>query len=101
MKVIESLNEKQKEALEAVQKLNNEMHDKFGWDNPLLPIFSISIAGFYTFISLWIGEHEIKLYNSEEDDRIYYEKSDKYESFYTYLKRKFRVYKSNLEDIKI
>ena len=101
MKVAETLNKKQTEAILAVQKLNNEMYDKFGWDNLNLPIFSITIVGFYTFIFLNIAEHEIKLYNSENDDRVYYEKSDKYESFYTYLKRKFRDYKSNLEKIKL
>lgn len=101
MKVKDNLNGEQEEALKAVQKLNSEMHDKFEWNNPLLPIFSITIAGFYTFISLNIGEQEIKLYNSELDDRVYYEKSDKYESFYIYLKRKFRDYKNNLEKTKI
>ncbi len=101
MKTLEDLNEIQKEALSAVQKLNNEMHDKFEWNNPNLPIFSITIAGFYTFISLYIAEHEIKLFNSENNDRIYYEKSDKYESFYVYLKRKYRNYKESLDKIKI
>jgi hypothetical protein len=50
MKCAHSLNSEQKECLDAVQKINNELH-------------------------------VITLFNSENsDERIYYEKSDKYES---------------------
>ena len=61
MKVGETLNEKQKEALEAVQRINNELHDKFGWNNPNLPVVSITIAGFYTFINVSILEQDIRV----------------------------------------
>lgn len=101
MKVAKPLDSKQMEAIEAVQKINNELHDKFGWNNPNLPVISITIAGVYTFISVNIRDQEIKLYNSSEDDRIYYEKSGKYETFYSYIKRKYRSIKEHYNNIKL
>jgi hypothetical protein len=44
---------------------------------------------------------EINLYHSENDNRIYYEKSDKYETFYTFIKRQFREVKNQLNSIKL
>jgi hypothetical protein len=101
MKTAENLTEKQIEAINAVQKLNNEFHDKFGWSSPDLPMLSITICSYMFFISLNSLEQEIKLFNSEQDDRIYYEKSDKNEAFYSYIKRKFREEKSKLNKIKL
>lgn len=44
---------------------------------------------------------EITLYNSENNDRIYYEKSDKYETFYKYIKRKFIEIKEEIYSVKL
>lgn len=102
MKTNDYLSEKQLGALKAVQRINNEMHDKVGWEyhDTLL---SISICSYYFFITLNINKAnaEIVIYNSEEDDRLYYEKSDKYEEWYSYIKRKFRDIKSEINNIKL
>lgn len=100
MKVKESLSEKQIGAIEAVQRINNEIHDKFGWNSDH-PVLSVSIAGWYLLINISIGSQELLLYSSEDDDRIYYEKSDKYEEWYSYIKRKFREVKEEIEKVKL
>jgi hypothetical protein len=98
------LSENQLGALKAVQKINNEMYDKVGWQNHC-DLLSITIASYYFFISININHNDFKLecplYDSENDDRIYYKKSDKYEEWYSYLKRKFRLIKERLNLIKI
>jgi hypothetical protein len=103
-KVKDYLSEKQLNALKAVQKINNEIYDKVGWENHG-DLLSITISSYYFFISLNINHNdfnlECPLYNSENDDRIYYEKSDKYEEWYSFLKRKFRLIKDQLNIIKI
>lgn len=106
----------QQEAFDAVDKINEELYNKYSKKDPnnfnydsldRLPIVSITIAGVYMFIGLSIPSRnncdipEFNLYHSENNDRIYYEKSNTYESYYKYIKRKFREIKSELENIKI
>jgi hypothetical protein len=109
------MTQEQKEALEAVEKINNELYYKysrkdsanFNYNNlDLMPIISITFADCYTFISLTIPSSkqmlpEIQLYHSENNDRIYYEKSDKMESFYKMIKRKFREIKEEIYSVKL
>ena len=39
--------------------------------------------------------------NTVDDDRIYYEKSDKYETWYQLIKRKWRIAKDEVNMIKL
>lgn len=103
MKCKDTISEEQLECLKAVQKINNEMYDKGHWSdhNTLL---SMTICSYSYFVTLNINScnTEINLFNSsEEENRIYYEKSDKYESWYKFLKRKFRDIKFEIENIKL
>jgi hypothetical protein len=102
-KVKDYLSEEQLKTIQAVQKLNNELYDKYGWENHI-DLFSITISSYYFFISFNINTNhivEIPIYNSENEDRIFYEKSNKYEEWYSYIKRKFREIKEGLNNIKI
>lgn len=104
------MTEKQIEAFNAVDKINQELYNKVksrnfdGFDQPLV---NITFCRHMIFISLSIPSEmslnlpEIHLYNSHHCDRIYYEKSDKYETFYKLIKRKFLLVKSELNNIKI
>ena len=102
MKIKDSLTEKQLQCLEAVQRINNEMHDKEGWEGHDT-LLSITICSWHFFVVINVNKAnaEIQLYNSEQDDRIYYEASDKYEEFYSHLKRKYREAKETLNNIKL
>lgn len=109
------MNSEQKEAFEAVEKINEELYKKYSKKDPknfnydsldLMPILSITFAGVYMFISLSIPSKnqilpEIQLYHSENNDRIYYDKSDKYETFYKFIKRKFIEIKEELYSVKL
>lgn len=110
------MNEDQKEAFEAVEKINEELYKKYSKKDPKrfnydsldkMPIVSITFAGVYVFIGLSIPSTdkctipEINLYSSENNDRIYYEKSNKYETYYKFIKRKFLEIKQELNIIKI
>jgi len=82
----------------AVDKINDELTDKAIFDIQ----FSFTFSGSYAFIgiSLLNGE-EFNIYNSEDNDRTYYEKSDSYESFYDLIKRRFLEIKRELNKIKL
>jgi hypothetical protein len=58
------------------------------------------------FISLTIPSEkniipEIQIYHSEDNDRIFYEKSNKYETYYKFIKRKFIEIKKEINSIKL
>ena len=109
------LTDEKQEAFNAVSKLNNELYEKyskpdkknqFGYNRlDELPIVSITFAAQYMLINLSIPSEidlpEINLYNSENNNRIYYEKSDKYETFYKYLKRRFLEVKKEINSVKL
>lgn len=44
---------------------------------------------------------DITLYNSEDNDRILYEKKNKYETFYKLIKRKFLEVKEEIQVVKL
>lgn len=109
------MTEEQKECLDVVEKINEELFQKYDkldkldsfkdWHS-IRPILSCTIADYMILISLSIPSEygevpEIHLYNSENNDRIYYEKSDKYESMYKFIKRKFLEVKISLNEIKL
>lgn len=91
------------EALEAVDKINDELSQKYSHDS--LPLLSITFAANYTFIKLSpaskIDLPEFYIWSSIEDDRIYYDETDEYESFYKMIKRKFKVIKKEINSIKL
>jgi hypothetical protein len=105
------MNEKFKSAMDAVEKINGEIFDKykkldqndhFKYWLDLRPIISITISDNYFFIDISIPDIQtFNVYSSYDDKRIYYEKSDKYETFYKFIKRRFREIKEYLNTIKI
>ena len=103
------MTEKQKDALGAVEKINDELYDKYrkkGICRDDIPALSITFSNDMLFISLSIMSEkldvpDIHLYSSVNDDRIYYEKSDKYETFYKLIKRKFIEIKEEIYSVKL
>ena len=91
---------KQQEAFDAVQKINDELFLKYNDSTP--PTVSITFANRMIFISVSLPDlPEIHVYNSEDDDRIYYEDGDTYESFYDFIKRKFNFIKEEIYAIEL
>jgi hypothetical protein len=89
MKTKDTISNEQLDCLKAVQKINNEMHEKEGYDNHN-SLLSMQICSYHFGVKLYLNtcDTEISLYNSSEnDERIYYEKADKYETWYSFLKR--------------
>lgn len=101
------MTEKQKEAFEAVEKINEELFEYF--DNKLMlnnqPILSITFAEYMTLIGLSIPltstSLDINIYNSVDDDRKYDYENDEYEKFYPFIKRKFNEIKEELSLINL
>lgn len=106
----------QKEAYDAVEKINDELYKKYSKKDPenfnydslfKMPIVGITFAGVYMLITLSIPSSdvcsipEITLYNSEDNDRVFYEKSNKYETYYKFIKRKFIEVKEEIYSIKL
>lgn len=96
------MNEEQKEIFDAVEKINEELFKKYNKLDKIdyLPIVSCRFGSGYSTISISIASEfqipEFNIYFSEQDDRIYYEKSNKYETFYKFIKRKFRMIKEEI-----
>ena len=101
MKTKDDLTVEQLELIQAVQKINNELHDKFGWNNQKLPSLSVSITSYTYFVSLNYKHHSIILLSSGDEQRKYYLLSGKYETFYSAIKRLFREFKNELDEIKL
>lgn len=109
------MTQEQKEALGAVEKINEELYKKYSKKDPknfnydsldLMPVLGVTFAGVYMFITISIPSKnniipEITIYHSENDERIFYEKGNKYETFYKYIKRKFMEIKNEIYSIKI
>lgn len=109
------MTQEQQEAFEVVEKINDELYKKYSKKDPkksnydsldLMPILEITFASVYMFITLSIQSKkqlipEITLYNSENNDRIFYEKGNKYETFYKFIKRKFIEVKEEIYDVKL
>jgi len=72
-----------------------------------MPQLSITFSNNYIFINISpssafdMNLPEILIYNSIHDDRIYYEKTDKYEAFYKFIKRKFKLIQEEIFSIKL
>ena len=103
MKCEDIINKEQLACLGAVQKINNELHDKEGW-NKYSTLLSISICSYFYAVTIKLNsaDTEIDLFNSSNNDtRIFYEKSNKYEEWYSFLKRRFREIKSEINSVKL
>jgi len=90
------------EALVAVDKINIELFEKYGYDYtaPLVGVhFLDDYIGF--FVMLPESSIEFNLNDTSEDDRIFYEEGNKYESFYDYIKRKFSEIKVKINKYEI
>jgi hypothetical protein len=106
------MTDKQQEAFSAVQLINEELWKKYDkkhrndafvdWHSRC-PTFICLLGQEHVAINVSIPDFiEIQLYSSwTEEKRIYYEKSDKYETFYKFIKRRFREIKEELNAIKI
>jgi len=89
--------------------LNDILYEKYSTSKNLdidyLPIFSITFAAHYFFISLSIpGAHEgqeFHIYSSENNDRMYDEDTDSYESFEVFIRRKLDEITYDINKIKI
>lgn len=114
--VINIMSEDQAEAFVAVEKINDELFQKYDKRNEKdprkdwlskMPVLSVTFAGGYLFISLSIPSSdtcvlpEISIYNSENNDRLFYENRNKYESYYNFIKRKFNEIKEELNAVKL
>lgn len=110
------MTQEQTEAFDAVERINCELFKKYNkldekdafkdWIAKM-PILSVTVAGNYLFIGLSIQSSdvcvlpEITIYNSENNDRVFYEKSNKYETFYKFIKRKFIEIKEEIYSVKL
>lgn len=106
----------QEKLLAAVEKINGELKEKYlkkdkkdpykNWRS-LTPMLNVTFGGKYSSVSLSIPYREelplpeIPLYFSENDSRIYYEKSDKHETYYKFLKRRFLEVKEEIYSVKL
>ena len=110
------MTKEQKDAFKAVEKINEELFAKYDELNTsdnykdwlaIMPILSVTFAGGYLFINLTIPSndvcklHEFSIYNSENNDRIYIEEKDTYETFYIFIKRKFDEIKEVINEVKL
>lgn len=96
------MNKKQQEAFEAVQQINEELYAKYENDMNKLPVIAITFADIFMFISISIPNfQEITLYHSEDDDRKYFTLKDEYETFYDFIKRKFKSIQKEISKVKI
>ena len=100
------MNNYDKELYEVVEKINDELYEKYSNNLENMPVVSITFLGYCTYINLiipsvnWVMP-EFLLYDSENEDRIFYEKSGKYETYYKYIKRKFLKIKKEINNIKL
>lgn len=95
--------------LSAIDKIEEELYNKYkrrDLDLNMMPTLSVLVSSIYLSINISIASKnnyipEINLWNSDNDDRIYYEKSDRYETFYKLIKRKFREIKNEINEVKL
>lgn len=105
------MTEEQQKAFDAVEKINEELFKRYNKLNDKsvnidwiskMPIVSVTFAGIYIFISLSIPSiPEIPLYNSADDERVYYSNGDRYETYHEFIKRKFNEIKGEIHFIKL
>lgn len=98
-----------KELYDTVERLNEELYEKWleeGKDFSLLPCFSCRFARNMDFVDFHpvsndITLPEIHIYCSETDTLRYNEKNNTTESYYSFIKRRFKEVKQQLNAIKL
>ncbi len=98
----------------AVDKINDKIYKKYEklgsgdefnhWFN-LMPAIVVTSTGYITAVSVSIPTEdippiEIHLFHTEDNDRIYYEGTDTYESWFKYTQRKWRDVKNVIGFVK-
>lgn len=92
----------------AVDKINNKLdekcfaldkHDPSGGHLDNIPTLFVTSNGHITSVSVSLGAHEIHLFHTEDDGRIYYEGTDTYESYFKYTQRRWREIKKEVADV--
>ncbi len=97
--------------LEAIEKINDEVYSKQpNWEyrvfcttiscNVIPKSTKYSTLG-YIEIKINTGIHSITIFNSDEDDRRYNELEDKYESWYKYIRRKWKITREHFYKISL
>lgn len=87
------------EIYKAIGEINDELYEKYGDDNNTLLTMTVNYC--YSFINLTIGMFEFSIYCSEDDDRIFFERLNRYENWKTYIKRKFKAIKAEINKVKL
>lgn len=91
------------EVLKSVDKLNQEIYDKYGDLYDFIINFEVDIVDYFCVVKFnYFSEFinvEITLWNSEDDSRPYDEKTDQYEDFYTFFKRRLKEVTNELYGI--
>jgi hypothetical protein len=104
----------EKEIIEAVDKVNDDFYkrykkldhnDRFKDWFSVMPVVSITFAGYYTLINIHTSSErfplEIPIWCSEDDDRNFDEDKNEYEDWYKFIKRKFSDFKKEIKTIKL
>lgn len=97
----------EKTALDAVEKINEELELIYKDNYDKLPRISFKTSSDLFSISLFIPSNghltipEFELYNSWDDDRNYNENTNTYETYYKLIKRKFVEIKKEINSVKL
>ena len=97
------MNNTQKDIIDAVDIINEELYEK-AVNKQKFPYLLITFAPFVESVDLILNADfcsEINIYNSEDNDREFFEKTNEYETFYKYFKRNIKEVKKEISSIKI
>ncbi len=91
------------EAVETVDKMNEFLYEKYGdeYDKNDVPVISLTRASYMLFINISIGEIDLKIYSSVNDDRIYDELKNEYETIEDLIFRKFQETKDIINSVEL
>ena len=94
------------EVYDAIAKINDEICKKVGYPYGAVPVITMSlgptkniVAYNFLSISVNVGPNSIIIYSSDEEDRNYNEKTDTYESWYKYIRRKSKYTRESFYSI--
>jgi len=99
------MNREQQDAFDAVEQINDEIYVNWETDYIYMPQLLVTFSTGMTLIGLSVPSEnnlpEFHLYDSENDDRIFYEETNEYETFYKYIKRKFKLIKKEINKVNL
>lgn len=102
--LIEEFDKKLSEVRDGVRKVNQKFYKKYGWQSHPRVSLTVLETHMLTFrIDIHIYGQSLHIYDSYEgiNGPLYYEKSDKYETYFAFIKRRFLEIKEELNQIKI